>query len=131
MSQILSHIASLAGRRPRVTTLAVLLLLVTLMGGAIAIGGSFKDDFTVPGIESQKTQDMLEQRFPTESGTRATVVFTTDNGGLREAGAESKIGSALAAIGHQPHVTSVEDPYSTPDRISDDGRTAYAHVSYD
>ena len=37
----------------------------------------------------------------------------------------------LATIGSQPHVAGVEDPFKTPDRLSKDGRTAYATVSYD
>ena len=57
------------GRRPRAATLSVLAVLVALIAGAVFAGGSFKDDFTVPGIESQKAQDLLEQRFPAQSGT--------------------------------------------------------------
>ena len=56
--------------------------LTAFVGGAIAAGGSFKDDFTVPGIESQKAQDMLEQRFPAQSGTQATLVFSAESGKL-------------------------------------------------
>src|ERR1700754_1986344 len=125
MTSPLSRIASLAGRRPRATTLTVIAVLVALIAGAVTAGGSFKDDFTVPGIESQKAQDLLEQRFPAQSGTSATLVFTGDK--LDKA----KIGDALAAIGKQPHVVGVENPFKTPDRLSKDGRTAYTTVSYD
>ncbi len=76
MSSLLSRIALLVGRRPRAATLAVVLAVVAIIGGAVAAGSSFKDDFTVPGIESQKAQDLLEQRFPAQSGTQATIVFT-------------------------------------------------------
>ena len=71
----------------------------------ISAGGGFKDDFTVPGIEAQKAQDLLEQRFPAQSGTQATVVFTARDGKLAPAAA-----ARLRAIGKQPHVTSVTDP---------------------
>ena len=37
----------------------------------------------------------------------------------------------LATIGRQPHVVAVEDPFTTPGRVSKDGATAYATVSYD
>ena len=119
MSSLLSRIASLSGRRPRVTTAVVLLALVALIAGAISVGGSFKDDFTVPGIESQKAQDLLEQRFPAQSGTQATVVFS---GSLDRAA----IDDSLAVIAKQPDVAGVGDP-----QVSDDGRTAYATVDYD
>ncbi len=119
MTSLLSRIALLVGRRPRATTLAVVVALVAIIGGAIAAGSSFKDDFTVPGIESQKAQDLLEQRFPAQSGTQATIVLT---GALDRA----DISSALAKIEAQPHVSSVDDP-----RVSEDGRTAFATVNYD
>src|ERR671914_1385238 len=131
MTFLLRRIASLAARRPRVTSLAVLLAVAALAAGAVAAGGSFEDDFTVPGIESQKAQDLLEQRFPAQSGTQATLVFSAPDGGLERSGANREIGVALSEIARQPHVVSVEDPFKTPDRLSDDGRTAYATVNYD
>jgi putative drug exporter of the RND superfamily len=121
MTSLLSRIASLVGRRPRVATLVVLLGITALIGGAVAVGGSFKDDFTVPGIESQKAQDLLEQRFPAQSGTQATLVFSAD--GRLDQGA---IDAALKDVAGQPHVVAVDDP-----RVSDDGHVAYATVSYD
>src|SRR3712207_3646320 len=122
MTPLLSQIAALAARRPRLATLAVVLGITALIAGAIAAGGSFKDDFTVPGIESQKAQDLLEQRFPAQSGTQATLVFSAHGGKLDG----SAIASSLSEIGRQPHVVSVDEP-----RTSDDGRIAYATVSYD
>src|SRR5262245_60192244 len=118
MTSPLSRLASLAARRPRATTLTVLAVIAALLAGAVFAGGSFKDDFTVPGIESQKAQDVLEQRFPAQSGTSATLVFTGKN--------LSRIDPALAAIKRQPHVVAVDPP-----RVSRDGRTAYTTVSYD
>src|SRR5215216_5809771 len=98
MTSLLSHIAVLVARRPRVATLVVVLGIAALIGGATAAGGSFKDDFTVPGIESQKAQDLLAQRFSAQSGTQATRVFSTAGGGLERADAERDIGAALAKI---------------------------------
>src|SRR4051812_9847661 len=100
MSSLLSRLASVTGRHPRPATLAVLLLIPLLLGGAVAAGGGFTDDFSVPGIESQKAQDLLEARFPTQAGTQATVVFTAQDGPLRPA----DVRDALATIGGQPHV---------------------------
>jgi RND superfamily putative drug exporter len=118
MTSLLSSIASVAGRHPRRATALVLVVIAAVIGGAIAVGGAFKDDFTVPGIESQRAQDLLEQRFPAQSGTQATLVFSGTS--------ESKLDGALAAIERQPHVVSVDAP-----RVSEDGQTAYATVSYD
>ena len=127
MSSLLSAVASLVARRPRAATLAVLLAIAAVIGGAVAAGGTFKDDFTVPGIESQRAQDLLEERFPAQSGTQATVVFTARDGGVEE----RTLRPVLTALGEQPGVVAVEDPFATPGRVSGDGRTAYAAVSYD
>src|SRR5215217_1056563 len=130
MTSLLSRIATLVGRRPRVASLAVLLALLAVLGSAIAIGGTFKDDFTVPGIESQRAQDLLEQRFPAHSGTQATLVFRSDGGGLARPGTTA-VRSALDAIERQPHVVAVEDPFTAPGHVSADGATAFAVVDYD
>jgi putative drug exporter of the RND superfamily len=119
MTSLLSRIALFVGRRPRTATLAVVVAVVAIIGGAVAAGSSFKDDFTVPGIESQKAQDLLEQRFPAQSGAQATIVFAGDL-------ERREIDAALGKIEAQPHVSAVDDP-----RLSEDGRTAYATVNYD
>src|SRR5215207_8685316 len=127
MSSLLSRLPGLVGRRPRLATIAILLAIPALVAGAIAAGGGFKDDFTVPGIESQKAQDLLEARFPAQSGTQATVVFTARDGTLEE----RDVRGALDAIERQPHVVSVEDPFAAPGHVSEDGRTGFAVVGYD
>jgi RND superfamily putative drug exporter len=130
MTSLLSRIATLAGRRPRATTYAVVLAVLALLAGGIAAGGAFKDDFTVPGIESQRAQDLLAERFPTRSGTEATVVFSTRQGEL-EGPQAARIHSALDAISRQPHVVSVEDPFEEPGRLSADRATAFAQIGFD
>ncbi len=115
---MLSSLAARSGRAPRRFTLAVLLAIVALIAGAIAAGAGFEDDFTVPGIESQRAQDLLESRFPAQAGAEATVVLTGDLGG----GTADKV---VAAIERQPHVAGVEV------QTAPDGRTAAAAVRYD
>ena len=122
MTSLLSWLASVMGRRPRIATFAVLFAVIALIGGGMAVGGAFKDDFTVPGIESQAAQDLLEQRFPQQSGTSAVVVFSSDGAKL----SSDELAPTLKQIEGQPHVTTVE-----PLRTSEDGRTAFATVSYD
>ena len=127
MTSPLRLLASLVGRRPRLATLLVLLAVPLVAGGAIAAGGGFEDDLTVPGIESQQAQDLLEARFPAQAGTHATVVFTARDGELRP----GAIDGALAAIARQPHVASVTGPFDAPGQRSEDGRTGFATVGYD
>ena len=125
MTSPLRSLAVLTTRRPRISIAVLLLLLVATIGVTSSAGGEYVDDFTVPGIESQKAQDLIEQRFPGQGGDSATIVLT---GSLP--GAEPAIDAAMARIEGQPHVTSVEGPLSAG-HVADDRRTAFATVSYD
>ena len=128
MTSLLRSLAALTTRRPRLSIAVLVLLLVAAIGAATSAGGRYIDDFTVPGIESQKAQDLIEQRFLGQAGDSATVVLTSRSHPLRDHG--RAIDAAMAKIRHQPHVTSVEGPLS-PGHLARDRRTAFATVSYD
>jgi putative drug exporter of the RND superfamily len=117
----LRSLAAATTRRPRLSIALLLLLLIAAIGVTSSAGGQYVDDFTVPGLESQKAQDLIEQRFPGQGGDSATIVLT---GSLPDA--ERAIDSALTKIGDQPHVSSVDDLQFAQDR-----QTAFARVSYD
>ncbi|MEU9543986.1 MULTISPECIES: hypothetical protein [Streptomyces] len=62
-------------RRGRFT--AVRLLLLAVVGGlGITVHGKVASDFTVPGIESQQAQDLLEAKFPAAAGGVIRVVYS-------------------------------------------------------
>src|SRR5215213_11659428 len=66
--------ASAAGHWKR--SLAIVAAVLVAVGAASALGGgAFVDSFSTPGTESQKALDLLSQRFPTQSGDTATLVF--------------------------------------------------------
>ena len=57
---------------------------------AVASGGHTFDDFTLPGTESQAALDLLESRFPAQSGATATVVLHAPTGTLETPGGRSR-----------------------------------------
>lgn len=126
---MLRNLARATTRRPRVSIAALLLLSIALIGAGTSAGGDFVDDFTVPGIESQKAQDLIGERFPGQGGDSATVVLTS-GGPLEQADRARAIAAATAAIERQPNVSSVEDPFSAG-HLSRDRRTAFTTVTYD
>jgi len=130
MTALLRTLARATTRRPRLSAVALLLLLVVGIGAAVSAGGELVDDFTVPGIESQRAQDLIAERFPAQRGDSATVVLSTRDGTLRAGERPQAIARAMAAIAGQPHVTAVEDPLAAG-QLAPDGRTAFATVSYD
>src|ERR1700750_1519202 len=78
-----THLHRLGGcayeRRRRV--LAFWLIVVVGIGAAaVAFKGQTDNSFSVPGTESQRAQDLLEQKFPGAGGASARVVFQAPEG---------------------------------------------------
>ena len=57
-----------------------LLVLVAVIGSAVAFKGKTNDEFSVPGTESQQAQDLLHEKFPGAGGASARVVFEAPAG---------------------------------------------------
>src|SRR3954451_2356435 len=114
--------AAAAGHWKR--SLAIVAAILVVIGGASALGGgAFVDSFSTPGTESQKAVDLLTQRFPTQSGDTATLVFATTTGTLKD---NPAIAQTRQAVQGQPHVTGV-----APLQLSRDGRIGFLTVQYD
>jgi RND superfamily putative drug exporter len=131
MAHLLGNLAAAAASHWKRSLAIVLAVLVTLGVLAGVAGGSFTDDFSSPGTESQKAMDLLEQRFPAQSGDTATVVFSVESGTLRDGARPQAIAAALDEIRDQPHVTAAADPLDAQGQVSRDGRIAFATVQYD
>jgi RND superfamily putative drug exporter len=133
MAHLLGNFAATAAAHWKRSLLLVLAVLVTLGVLASTVGGSFSDDFSAPGTESQNALDLLDQRFPAQSGDTATVVFSTESGTLRDGERPEAIAEAVAEIRRQPHVTAAVDPLSREGagQLSRDGRIAFTTVQYD
>ncbi|WEH15131.1 MMPL family transporter [Streptomyces sp. VNUA24] len=128
--------AALARWCVRHRLVAVLLWLLAFAGtaaGAAVAGAAYSNDYGTPGTESSRATDLLNQGFPGVSGDSATVVWHTDKGSVRAAAVEQTMTRTLDRIAVLPGVAAVTDPYDGADggRISADGRTAYATVTFD
>jgi len=59
----------------------VLALWAVLIAGAIvgarASGGETVDVFSIPGSQSEESEDLLDEKFPAQVGDSANVVFVT------------------------------------------------------
>ena len=111
-------------------------LLVVLVGGAArAADGKTQDTFTIPGAQSQQATDLLNERFPSQAGDVATVVFHTPRGTVRDPAAMAAIAQVQQQLGTLPHVTGQVVGPATPGFgatfVSHDGTIAYARVQYD
>ncbi|WP_432945964.1 MMPL family transporter [Kribbella sp. CA-253562] len=133
MATYLYRLGRFAFRRRRMVVFVWLGLLLTGIAGAATLSGPVSDGFSIPGTESQRAVDLLDERFPqagADSGV-ARIVFQAPPGEQLAAPDNSAaVQGVLAELRTGPQVAAVSDPY-TAQAISADGRTGYAQVSYD
>ena len=120
-------------RHRLVAVLLWLLALAAAGAGAIAAGTAYSNDYQVPGTESGRAGELLKDGFPNLGGDSDTLVWHTERGTVRAADVEQTMTRALQDIADLPGVASVTGPYDGhgAGRISEDGRTAYATVTFE
>jgi len=97
-----------------------------------AVGSAFSEEFQLPDSDSKQALDLLEERFPAQSGEAAQIVFKADQG-VESPAVEQKMEGVFKKVGGFPHVSEVASPYhgNGAAAVSDDGRIAYATVQFD
>ncbi|QPP06413.1 MMPL family transporter [Streptomyces bathyalis] len=129
--------------------LAVILLWCAVLLGvgtsAVLTGSAFSNKYDVPGTESGKANTLISQSFPGREGDSDTIVWHTGKGTdastdrVRDTQVEKTMDRTLDDVAALPGVGAVQSPYGGgsgdrgehQDRISRDGRTAYATVTFD
>ncbi|AVZ77971.1 hypothetical protein SLUN_38375 (plasmid) [Streptomyces lunaelactis] len=112
------------------------LLWVLIFGGVGFAASSAPpppaDTFSMPGTESQKAFDLLQEKFPAASadGASARVVVRAPKGEkISDPEQKAEVAGLVADLSRAPQVAAVTDPYKAK-AISKDGTTAYAVVTY-
>lgn len=117
--------------------LAAVLLWLLAFGGVTATaavtGTAYSNDYEVPGTESGRATQLLQDGFPGLGGDSDTVVWHTLSGTVRATDVEQTMTRTLDEIADLPGVAAVGSPYDKPGsaQISEDGHTAYATVTFD
>ncbi|MGH2548287.1 MAG: MMPL family transporter, partial [Thermomicrobiales bacterium] len=127
---LLSRWARYAARKHWRVLGAWLVILIGLGFLTGTAGGDFVDSFTIPGAESQRAVDLLEEKFPSRAGDSATAVFFAE-AGVNDPAIKARIDQFVTESATLPEVVGVISPFDNPGAISADGRYAYAVVQYD
>jgi RND superfamily putative drug exporter len=107
--------------------LAVGVWLVILAGTAFAaraVGSDYHNDHSLPGTDSQRVYDLLDQHGRGQAGDSLQLVLR-DPAGLTRA--KDRVTAMLDQVRNLPRVAAVRDPYD--DAISSDGTIGYATVA--
>ncbi|MFI0453431.1 MMPL family transporter [Actinomadura sp. 6N118] len=127
---VFARIAGFAHRRKWLA----LILWVAVMGGAWTVasvaGDDYRNDFSLPGTESQQAADLLAEHGAARAGDTVEIVLH-DDGGLRQPGVQERVKNMLGNVGRLPKVGQVHSPYDGEGAISKDGTIGYATVMLD
>src|SRR6266536_4194627 len=124
------HLASFSYDRRRLVAAAWVLAIV--LAGILAglVGSGYHTNFTLPGTESQRALDLLEHRFPQQSGDASQIVFHADRGSLKDRSSRAQVERVVRSVTGLPGVAGVVSPYDGKGAISRDGRTAFATLMF-
>lgn len=120
-----------ARRRVVATWLAILALLGALAWG---VGGSFDDEFDIPGAGSQIALDELKMTFPEAAMSSASIVVLAPDGQrVSDAGVRRAIEAEIVELEKIEWVAMAQSPYNeyVDGLISDDGTAALVNVRVD
>src|SRR4051794_10899937 len=131
MSRILYRIGNFAGRHPwRVICAWIFIAGAVFMLNA-SQGGAYDENFTLPGSESQRAADAIQDRFPAETVYSSDVIFHSEDG-LTSPATKAAIEQAVEKLADAPHVIAVSSPYEPRGpTLSDDGQIAFATIAFD
>ena len=120
-------------------------IVVVLIALVATVGGSLRDEFEIPGSDTQRATDLIEAEFASEQGGVLNIVFAAPEGQRldtpeRRAAIEGAMAKLRAApfsategaepVDGTPKLTSVGDPFSNA-TFSENGRIAYSEAQFD
>src|SRR6202046_4880960 len=97
-------------RRQVIVAWILIALVTTVVAGTV--GRHYATNFTLPGTESQRVADLLNNEFPAQKGDVDTIVFRTSKGTVDAPAVRRLIAPLLAQVSRMPHVQSVVSPYN-------------------
>jgi putative drug exporter of the RND superfamily len=104
---------------------AAFILFAALMATA---SGEFVNNFNLPGTESQRTYDLLKEKFPAQAGDTASVVFAVKDGNVLDH--PQQIEAVRKEIAKSPEVLAVGDPTAKGAAVSQDGKITFAQIQF-
>ena len=133
MARPLYWLGSLSVRHRYVVLLVWILAVAGLAVASHKISAITSDNLTLPGYDSQKAQDLLAQRFPSQVNGSNPIALKATKGTITDQANASAIDATVKSLEQTPHVTQVVSPLTSAGRaqIGRGGRIAYISVTLD
>ena len=128
----LGRLTSWCFRRRRLVVVMWIVALVAVVVLSAVGGADSRDNFALPGTNSQQAYQLLGERFPQAAGDSAQVVMKSATD-VTDATSKAAFEELLGTLAALDHVTGVDSPYGPEGehRISEDRKIAYADVHFD
>ncbi|MER6530882.1 MMPL family transporter [Streptomyces sp. NPDC001508] len=134
MATFLYRLGRMSFRRRRWFLLLWAAVLAAAVFGAAKAPAAPEDSMTIPGTESQKAFDLINERFPdsgNSDGATARLVFVAPDGQkITATDNKGAIEHTVSELADGAQVHSAIDPF-TAHAVSKDGTTAYATITYE
>ncbi|MGX2996070.1 MMPL family transporter [Streptomyces sp. JNUCC 64] len=133
----LRRVGEFCARRAVPVLLVWLAALVGLQVLHHAYGGTYSDDFSLPGTQSQQGLDVLKEHDPAAGGYSSQIVLHDPDHPLTSV--SGPLAQTVTALQKLPDVLSAQNPLDAPPPpagqpdvgpLSTDGRTAYVTVRF-
>ncbi len=129
MNRFTRAVAMASAQHPWRTLATWILVLVGVAFLAVSGGGSFIDDFSAEGSESDRALQQLDESFPEAAQGQALVVLAAEDGATLT-NRQDEVATVLADVATLDHVETVADPFAAG-TVSPDGRIGYAVIVLD
>ena len=133
ISGLHGRFVSWCAHHPKRTLGIVALAFIALVVATIAFHGNFKDEFTLPGSETQAATDLLEEKFPGQEGDSLRIVFAAPEGGrLDTPEHRAAIVRILATGGELDHAARTTSPFDEGSGgLAESGRIGFGDIQFD
>ena len=130
LNKWLESLGGFSARRHWIVIVAWVIILGGLLLANRQFGGTYVNNYNVPGTQSDDGLNRLNSTFSSQGGYSGQIVFHVTKGTVTADAAA--VNQATANIGNLPDVIKASSPFGSPPGggVSKDGTIAYSNVSW-
>jgi len=130
VNRLLERLGGFAARRYWIGIVAWLIILGGLLAAMHEFGGTYVNNYTVPGSSSSDGLNLLNSEYPQQGGYGGQIVFHARHGTVAQQ--EAAVNQATSNVAKLPYVIKAVSPFasSKTGAVSPNGTIAYSSVSW-